>query len=447
MAGDIFKRVLIFGQPFNDFSGGGITLTNLFKGWPKDKIAVAFLGHGLFNVTTEVCDSYYQLGQEEHKWLFPFNLVQRKFQSGLKSFDTVKEVPINHTQKGLRYQLVNNFFYPFLRWIGVFHFVSKIAISDRFQSWLITFQPEVLYFQVSTREEIMFADELINSLKLPCVIHVMDDWPSTISNKGPLKRFWKNKIDHEFKELLDKIDLHLSISDAMSGEYMKRYNKNFVAFHNPIETVTWLPLTKKHFKLHEEYVKILYSGRIGIGITESLLEVASSLDSINNDGLNVKLHIQTPTKEPGILSQLGKYESVIINPFAKLDKIPEIFSEADILVLANDFDKVGIDYLKFSMPTKASEYMISGTPILVYSPEETAVSQFFARNECGMCVTNHDKGELTNAIKFLIDNEEYRKKISNNAVNLAIEKFDAIKVREEFQNLINNLIKTGKNVR
>ncbi len=67
---------------------------------------------------------------------------------------------------------------------------------------------------------------------------------------------------------------------------------------------------------------------------------------MNNDGLNVKLHIQTPTKEPGILSQLGKYESVIINPFAKLDKIPEIFSEADILVLANDFDKEGIDYLK-----------------------------------------------------------------------------------------------------
>jgi len=61
-----FPKVLIFGQPFNSYSGGGITLTNLFKGWPKDRIAVTYIGHGLFNATADVCDNYYQLGIEEH---------------------------------------------------------------------------------------------------------------------------------------------------------------------------------------------------------------------------------------------------------------------------------------------------------------------------------------------------------------------------------------------
>lgn len=436
-----FPKVLIFGQPFNSFSGGGITLTNLFKGWPKDKIAVTYIGHGLLNVTTDVCDTNYQLGKEEHKWKFPFNLIQRKFPSGLKSFDKKVEVPVNFIQTGLRYKIVNSLFYPFLRWIGLFHCVTKISISKKLKNWLSEFDPEVLYLQVSTRDEITFAKELIAYLKVPSVIHVMDDWPSTISNKGLFKKYWSNKIDTELKQLLNKVDLHLSISDAMSDEYMKRYNKNFIAFHNPIETELWLPYSKTSFVLNKEHISILYSGRIGIGITDSLYEIASAIDSIKNEEVNIKLHIQTPTKEPGILTRLQKYKCVIINPFAALEQLPKIFSEADILLLANEFSEQGVDYLKFSMPTKASEYMISGTPVLVYSAEETAVSKFFSQNECGYCVIRRGPEEIIKALQFLLGNEEYRKKISMKAVLLAKEKFDADKVRSQFQKLFLNLQK------
>ncbi len=256
----------------------------------------------------------------------------------------------------------------------------------------------------------------------------MDDWPSTISNKGPFKKFWARKIEGELKALLEKIDLHLSISDAMSAEYLKRYGKTFLPFHNPIETDSWLIHSKKDFSSGNNTIRILYSGRLGIGITESVVEVASVLESLNDDGYNIKFHIQTPTKEPKILTRLKRFNTVIFNPFADLKDIPGIFSNADILVIANDFSKEGLDYLKFSMPTKASEYMISGTPILVYSPEEIAVSRFFMQNECGLVVSRHDREELLQAFKFIIDNKEYQEKISRNAVRCAMEKFDAGKV-------------------
>jgi glycosyltransferase involved in cell wall biosynthesis len=136
----------------------------------------------------------------------------------------------------------------------------------------------------------------------------------------------------------------------------------------------------------------------------------------------------------------------VINPFADLKEIPKIFSEADILVLANDFNKEGLDYLKLSMPTKASEYMISGTPILVYSPAETAVSEFFLQNECGLCVAKHNSDDLAIGFKFLFDNKNYREKIGRNAVHYAMTKFDSKKVRNEFQSLIYNIKKNQKNV-
>ena len=113
-----YPKILIFGQPFNGFSGGGITLTNLFKGWPKEKIAVAYLGHGLVSVTTDVCDTYYQLGEKEHKWKFPFSLIQKKFQSGLKTFEKKAESSTGLSKKGLRYYIVNKLFYPTLEWFG-----------------------------------------------------------------------------------------------------------------------------------------------------------------------------------------------------------------------------------------------------------------------------------------------------------------------------------------
>ena len=434
-----FPKVLIIGQPFNNFSGGGITLTNLFKGWPIDKIAVAYTGHGLYNFTTNVCNNYYQLGKEEHKWLFPFNLVQKEFPSGVKSAEKKDENPFNTNQTGIRYFVVNKVFYPFLNWIGLFHCFTKILISERFKIWLSDFAPDILYLQVTTRDEMGFANGLLDYLKIPSVIHIMDDWPSTISSNGPFKKYWTNKIDSEFKKLLNRVELHLSISDSMSDEYMRRYKKSFIAFHNPIETSTWLPNTKTSFILNKEYIKILYSGRIGIGITDSLHETASAIDSLSNEGINIKFHIQTPTTNPGILNQLKKHKCVVINPFAAIEDLPGIFSEADILLLANDFSAQGVDYLKFSMPTKASEYMISGTPILVYSAEETAVSKFFNRNECGCCVTKQGSKEIIKAIKLLIDNEEFRIKISKNAVLLAKEKFDAKNVRKEFQTLLINL--------
>ena len=41
----ILPKVLIIGQPFNNDTGGGITLTNLFNGWDRDKLAVACSGY------------------------------------------------------------------------------------------------------------------------------------------------------------------------------------------------------------------------------------------------------------------------------------------------------------------------------------------------------------------------------------------------------------------
>ncbi len=441
-----YPRVLIFGPPFNDFSGGGITMTNLFKGWPKDKIAVAATGHVLQGVTRDVCDTYYLLGKDEQKWVFPFNLVQRNFPSGLISFNS-KDAPTEFQHKAnLRSVIVDKIFYPFIHWLGLFHWLSKTVFSKQFKRWLSEYNPEILYLQVTAREDVLFSIKLCDYLNLPSVIHNMDDWPSAISRDGILREYWKSRIDREFRLLLNRVDLHLSISKAMSSEYLRRYNMEFKAFHNPIEADAWIVCRKTNFKFNNNHVKILYSGRIGVGITDSLIEVADVIDAANETWGNIKLYIQSPSSDWEVRSRLQKNKCIVMNPVADRADLPVIFSKADILLIANDFDKKGINYLKYSMPTKVSEYMISATPILIYASIETAVSRFFIENDCGCCVTEQDPAKLISALKLLVDNEEYRGKIGLKAFTLAEELFDAKKVRNEFQQLLINLPKKENHV-
>ena len=436
-----YPRIIIFGQPFNNFSGGGITLSNLFKGWPKDRIAVAATGHILQSVTTDVCDTYYLLGKEEQKWRFPFNYLQRSFPSGLMSFSKKEELSeIQAKWISIRGILVDKVFFPFLQWCGLFHRLSKISFSPRFMDWLAEFKPEVLYFQVATREGILFSIQLCDYLGIPSVIHNMDDWPSTISNKGLFKEYWRKTIDKEFRMLLDRMTLYLSISDAMTSEYMKRYNKVFKAFHNPIDISKYNQIRNKPSE-HDKTFRILYIGRIGLANKHSIYSFANAISQQKNDQYKIELDIFTHNTNTRESEKINNLKNVRISPPVKHDMIPVLLTEYDLLLLPLDFTEAGFKYSQYSLPTKASEYMISGTPLLVFAPKETAISKFCADNECGYCVTEPSKEKINDAIQFLILNEEYRKKISHNAVRLATELFDAEKVRKEFQQLLINISK------
>ncbi len=440
MADIIFKRILILGQSFNNYSGGGITLSNLFKGWPNDKIAVTSTGHSLDKRSIDVCNIYYQLGREEQSWRFPFRILQKSFPSGLrsdKSQGTGVQVP---ERRNIRKTIVDNIFFPCLHWLGLFHGLSKISLSPGFKEWLSVYKPEILYLQVSTRELINFSIQLSDYLNIPTAIHMMDDWPSTISRNGLLKKYWRGKIDKEFRQLLDRTDLSLSISEAMSSEYEKRYSRVFYAFHNPIDTSKFT-YTYNNINKTDKTFRILYLGRIGVANKNSIYTFAKTISSLKIDQNKVLLDIFTCDFHSRYIKGIEKLRNVKISPPVSHNSVPELLSRYDLLFLPLDFTKTGIKFARLSIPTKASEYLVSGTPVLVYAPEEMAITQFCIKNNCGYCVTDQSQEKIKEALQFLIINEEYRLRMSSKAVLLAKELFDSNKVRNEFQQL---LIKTSK---
>lgn len=421
-----FPKVLIIGTYFDLASGGGITMSNLFRGWDKNRIAVA--SSRISHPDYSVCNINYQFGFAEEKRRFPFYLWQRKEKSGLidtpiKSSSNSVKIAVSDSKKMKLYN-------DFLHFFGLYHYARKLQLSPEFTIWLKEFKPDIIYTQLSTLESIRFVSSLQSKFNIPVIVHIMDDWPSTISRKGILQTYWKNKIDKDFRSLIDKSKVLMSISDAMTDEYRIRYDKEFIPFHNPINVSYWSKQSKVNYNANVPFI-ILYSGRIGAGICNCFFDITKAIKELVDRGLNIEFQLQS-TSNSFILKEISKYSFVKIKTPQPYDALPGLFASVDILLIPNDFDKKSIAFLKYSMPTKASEYMVTGTPILLYADEETAIVKHARRNKWGYIVSENNPSKLATAITELYENEDLRKELGQIARQYASENYCDIKVNKQF---------------
>jgi glycosyltransferase involved in cell wall biosynthesis len=431
-----YPKILIIGQQFDKKSGSGITMTNLFTGWDKNNIAVA--ASEIDNPDYSVCEKYYNIGNLEIEREFPFNLkfIEESSKSGI--------LPNHNDQINITNSLKStvsksgNFKDQILLATGQIHRRRRFILSKELLNWINEFSPDIIYTQLSSLELIRFISMLHKEIKKPLVIHIMDDWPITITNnqKFFFKFYWAQLINKELKLLFNKTNVLLSISESMSEEYKGRYGRIFVPFHNPIDLKNWQSEIEKDYSLNGNF-KILYAGRIGTGLQNCLLDVAYAINSLINKGLKIEFQIQATNVDP-ILEVLGKFNFVTLRSPAPYFQLPQIFSTADLLLLPNDFDKKSVSFLRYSMPTKASEYMVSGTPILVFSSAVTAVTRHALRHKWAYVVSENSNEKLQNAITELYADQELRETLGSRAKEFALINFNSEKIRAHFKNAILN---------
>ena len=431
----MYPKVLIIGQSFNSYSGGGITLSNLFRGWDKDRLALA--AEQLVDLDLTICKNYYQLGFKENERRFPFNLIQKKYNSG-----EIDLCLIDQNTNAIKVKTPNNKKFPslvkiydnVLNYIGLYHYSKKIDLSEEFLLWINEYKPDIIYTQLASFELIRFLDKINIKTKIPFAIHIMDDWPSTISKKGILQKYWNSRINKEFKLLLNKATVLMCISESMSFEYKRRYNKNFSAFHNPIDIEKWKTNIERDYSIGKE-VTILYTGRIGLGIDQSLRTVSNVISEYNKKHkAKIELILQTKI----VPEWTKKYDFITCRFISDYSNYPSSLINADILLLPYDFTEESIRFIKYSMPTKASEYMASGTPILTFAPKETALCQHAIKYGWAYVVSENSSAELTNAFECLIDNQNIRKNFGIKAKEFSINYYDRNKIVKKFKNILAN---------
>ncbi|MEO5991597.1 MAG: hypothetical protein ABIP68_08180, partial [Ferruginibacter sp.] len=325
---------------------------------------------------------------------------------------------------------IRSYFNTLIHLLGLNQYKSRLIVSEQFENWVKDFDPDYIYTQLSNLELIHFVNDLHGKTQIPIAIHIMDDWPITIGKEGILASYWNNKIHDNFRDLVNKSSSFFSISEAMSEEYLLRYSKKFIPFHNPVDIDFWKKDSKNNYEIKDTF-KILYAGRIGTGIRSCFVDIAIAINNLNKKGYKIELQMQITNDDP-FIKDLSYYECIKFNKMIPYGDLPKKFAEADLLLLPNDFEAEATPFLKYSMPTKASEYMISGTPILLYARLETAITAHAIKHGWAYIVSERGTEFIENAIVKIIENLEIRRNLGVKAQKFAQKEYDGYHIREQF---------------
>lgn len=402
-----FPKVLIVGECFRASGGPGITLESLFWRWPSYRIAD--VGYRLER-SNRITYNHYYLSDMEFRWLWQRHSRMRtsKCQHTLLKNTNSSEKKQKEGKNG--YSLKRRFSN---RMIPSFYFKRGI-VSNKLKNWLNKFSPDVIYAQPSLTS-LSFIRAIYEYLRLPLIIHNMDDWQSQINTNGALfgfyARTWARK---QLKYLINESSARLGICEEMAIAYQKRYKLEFghyqylINYHKGNITPASVKLCRP--------VKILYAGRIGTGICSSLRMIARAVEELK-DSYDISFTIRTFTIDLAQRYGLDKYLDGI--GYLSQSELRVYLEGFDILCIPIDFDEASIRYIKLSMPTKVPEYMASGVPILVFGSTETALVKYALRDQWAEVVSDNSVETLKASINKLVTDERYRLILAKKALEIA----------------------------
>lgn len=422
------KRILIIGQNFNDGTGGGVTLSNLFSGFNCNEIALATT-YDLYNDDDlKYASSVYLLGNKEYRVKFPFNLVQKTLKS--KIVEGIKEEHVSVRTYNKMFQYLFSGFLDFMRFLGLYSYLRNMFVSQVFLDWYDSIKPDLVYTQLGSVYMLNFINELIVYRKPELAIHIMDDWAKSLAGRMFYKKIIYKSIDSKFRNIIQHSNKRICISDAMAKEYSSRYGGQWRTFHNAIDTQLKRHMTRK--LPNKEDFKIMYFGRIGLANKKSLKIFIEAIEAIEK---NFSFHIYTPDTR-SFRYYLRRCKKTHIYQAVSHEQAQLLMVEADLLFLPLDFSNESVDFIKLSMPTKMPEYMSSGTPIFILAPKECALVDYAKKYKAAFTCTVNQKIKITEDLSFVYDNYSISMQYAERSLNIVEENHNILDQSLRFRDLI-----------
>ena len=424
MSPELPRILIITSNNFNLVTGGGITLTNLFRGWPHDRLAN--LHEDVLPEDQSVCRTFSRLPEEEIRWLWPFSLVRAWYGQ--------KKPPALSAEGGSSGPGGQGWLGSVKRMLGD-GAPKRARLTPALIEWVERFRPTLLYGFLGSLEQLTLTRSLAARFRLPLVIHMMDDWPAVLHSTGLLSPIVGPLIRHELQCVLREARGRFAICDAMCEEYERRYGYAFQSFQNALVPGEWLPHARTQWEAGSPFI-IRYVGSIvPDGQKESLKDIALAVAGLREAGRKIELRIHSPRRDAEYLRGLNlPPEAITIDGPPEATAVPRLLAESDLLVLPYNFDARSARYIRLSLPTKAPAYMISGTPVLVYAPADVATARYAACEGWGYVVSQQGEAAVKAGVIRLMDDQPIRERLGRRAQAVALARHDAERVRRDFWN-------------
>ena len=175
--------------------------------------------------------------------------------------------------------------------------------------------------------------------------------------------------------------------------------------------------------------------------------MAKALDIVaKKTGMALEFGIYSRVDDNEKKRLLNVYDNCKFMGWRSHDEIEQILCNSKILYLPISMSKSTIRFTKYSMSTKMSEYLSSGTVILYYGPSGIAMTELLEKENCAFVVKNNKIEYLVQAIENILSNSQAVKEKIINAQLLFDSKFSISSVTTRVSNIILDDYLTIQNV-
>lgn len=307
------------------------------------------------------------------------------------------------------------------------------------------FDPDIILYRPVIDHKLLhnLALTIINESEKPYALWFMDDWPARLNLAKPEMA---QKVDAELISLCRSASKRFAISEKMAGAFGARYGAVFDVFHNGVEIENWPSRQKNSTK--QDVVKVRYAGALAQDMTlKSLLDIADAVEALGQSGRSVQFEILTNWRWEKGLSNIVSNRKYVSGTTKSLDDdgYRAWLQNADILIIANNFDPKSITYLKYSFANKIPECLASEAVVLAYGPEGNGTIEYLSNVPGAVTVTSQGKDKLEAALSEIIDDPARRDTLGKLGRSFAIDNLNMDSFRRNFENTIKEGAAVGTN--
>jgi glycosyltransferase involved in cell wall biosynthesis len=402
-----YPKILVIGiDPFNSVNSSGITLSNLFQLWDKERIAQVYMSD--MKPEAGVCNKFFKLNPKVVFFDYYFRKLIFRINRMERNTANPAAVTLSEENNNLRNKIHLN-----ARAIADF---SPFFLPSALFKWINEFNPDLIYSALGSARTINLTNTIAARIKKPITPHFMDDWPSTLYTQNELGGLALKIFKKGFNKLISGSNGGLCISELMADEYQKRYQIPFTNFSNCVDDNLFFPPGNQ---IGNEFI-IMYSGGLHLNRWESLLDISRALEKLNKDGKKIVLKIHCSTNDMNLYAQLFQnLPSTKFEGSLNSDQVINALKGASLLLHVESFQENYVNLTRYSLSTKIPQYMAAGKPILAYGPQSLASIQHILKTNAGQVVCEKNIELLIVKISELYENEKLLLEYATNGFTYA----------------------------
>lgn len=399
--------LIITRSAWDDTNSIGNTMSNLFKGYDKEKIANLYLRSA--RPQNDVCEKYYSISDFDviKRLLNCKHKVGRFYyynQTGNpKRIDSKEESAYTYfrTKKSFLAYEIQEFIWSLGTW--------KNSDLDKF---LDDFKPDVIFspcFQVSYAHEILAYIQ--EKTKAKIVLFHADDYLTPDSFTGSnFEINYKKKRAVIIKKSVQNSSINYCISRQQQEEYSIILNREMKLLYKGADFSHPKP---RLIERNDKTIRVVYIGSTLYGRWRTLSLLAKAMSDINSEKKTFELHIYSqyqPTDEALHAMQITGTSS-FMGSLPAID-VANKMADADIVLHVESFDKEERLKTRVSFSTKIVDCLHSGRCIMAIGGEEAASIDYLVKNDAA--IVAFDEMTINEKLKQIAKNrdliEEYSEK-------------------------------------